>query len=236
MTEALSREHSFEKIWLQRGLTGELEIAVRAYCKEYDIPLQIVPKAKLDRMTRSAHQGIIGQSAISTSMRWEEWLVDLDSDKCSMVLIADQITDVRNLGALCRSAEVFGVRHLLLPKQQSALINQDAVKSSAGAILRIKITKVASLAVAIETLQMRDFLILSAELGQALVCDLDIRPNQRIALILGSEDRGVRPHLSRIADHKISIPQVGKTDSLNVSVAGGILLYALRNKLSAISV
>ncbi len=235
MLDALERGEDFEKIWLQRGITGGLEITIRAYAKAHDIPLSVVPKTKLDRLVRRSgnHQGVVGLIRMVPILSWAEWLADLEEDPKSMVLILDGITDVRNLAALCRSAEVFGARHIVLPQRGGALIHEDTIKASAGAILQLKLTRVSSLAVAVEALQMRDTLILSAELGQQPLHDLDLGNPKRIGLILGAEDKGVRPHLSRIADIRVAIRQVGKLDSLNVAVAGGIFLHSLRNKLAS---
>lgn len=230
--EALKQKVEIEKIWLLQGTTGELEKTLRAYCKKTQTPMSLVPSFKLDRLSAGNHQGVIAQTSLYSYQDFKSWLADLDQDKSSIPVILDGITDVRNLGAICRSAEIFGAKHIILATQQSAIINEEAIKASAGGLLHLNITRVKSLAVAVEELQMIDFRVFASSLQGKDLTKINIESGERIALILGSEESGVRRHLLKISDEHIKIPQVGSLNSLNVSVAAGVILYELRNQIN----
>ena len=147
-----------------------------------------------------------------------------EKGKTPLVLLLDRITDVRNMGAIARSAEVLGADLIILPSRESALINADAVKTSAGAIMNIPLSRSSSLGGAIRHLQESGLAVYAAD-HQSEKVVTDIAFQGPSAIILGSEGQGVHPSLIGKADGTFAIPQVGQTESLNVSVAAGIVLY-----------
>ena len=216
---------SFEQILLQKGIDRETADTVKALAREKRIPVNIAPIHKLNRVTRKNHQGVIGFTS------WVEY-VDVDAviqgcferAKTPLVLILDRITDVRNMGAIARSAEVLGADLIILPTRESAMINADAVKTSAGGIMHIPLSRSANLEGAVRHLQSSGISVYAADhKSEKLVSDLAFEGP--CAIIMGSEGQGVDPRLIKAANETFSIPQVGRTESLNVSVASGIVLY-----------
>jgi len=223
--EALKEGQEISKVWLQQGTRGDLEKELRKICRERNIPLSYVPKTKLDKLVKGNHQGI---AALVSPMDFTE-LEDLiphlfDQGETPLLVVLDGITDVRNLGAIARSAEVLGAHGLVLPADHSAPVNEEAVKSSAGALLRIPVCRVKSLASALDLLSSSGIHLAAADLGAETSLDsLDL--TEPLAFLLGSEGEGLSRHSLDRADHRFIIPQSGLTDSLNVSVSCGIMLY-----------
>jgi 23S rRNA (guanosine2251-2'-O)-methyltransferase len=216
---------TFEQILLQKGISREVSDEIRELAKAHRIPVNIVPIFKLNRVTRKNHQGVIAFTA------WVEY-VDVDTviqgcyerGKTPLVVLLDRITDVRNMGAIARSAEVLGADLIILPNKESALINADAVKTSAGAIMKIPLSRSNSLGGAIRHLQESGLKVFAADhRSETTLYDLSFEGPA--AIVLGSEGKGVHPGLIERADASFAIPQIGDTESLNVSVAAGIVLY-----------
>ncbi|GIV32217.1 MAG: 23S rRNA (guanosine(2251)-2'-O)-methyltransferase RlmB [Saprospiraceae bacterium] len=232
--EALDAGHSIDKVYLQRGSRGEFEKELRKRCQQRHIPLQYVPKEKLDRFTKSNHQGVVAMLALVPYYRLSDVVQNLfEQGRQPLLLVLDGVTDVRNFGAIARSAEVFGAQALVVPRSGSALINADAVKASAGALLRLHICREHSLVQAIDYLQQSGIQVFASDLqAESLIFELDLRGP--VAFVVGAEDTGVQPALLEAADRRFRIPQQGQTDSLNVSVAAGVMLYeASRQRLLA---
>jgi len=231
VVDAIHSGSNFDKIFIQRGTVGDFEKEVRHLCREHEIPLQYVPKEKLSKITGGNHQGIIGYLALLTYYRLED-VVPMIYEKGEMplILILDRVTDVRNLGAIARSAEVCGVHALVVPKTGSALINADALKTSAGALTRLTVCREGSLVSSVEFLQNAGVQVFASRLRATKpIFELDF--TAPVAIIVGSEDEGVSPALLKRANEQFIIPQKGETDSFNVSVASGIMLYeALRQR------
>lgn len=213
---------------------GDFEKEVRFLCREHDIPLQYVPKEKLSKITGGNHQGIIGYLALLTYYRLEDVVPMIyEKGEIPLILILDRVTDVRNLGAIARSAEVCGAHALVVPKTGSALINSDALKTSAGALTRLTVCRENSLVSTVESLQNAGVQVFASDLNaEKKIFDIDF--TAPLALIIGSEDEGVAPALLQRVNERFIIPQKGETDSFNVSVAAGIMLYeALRQRLGS---
>ncbi len=231
VTEAIRSGSHFDKIFIQRGTVGDFEKEMRHLCREHEIPLQYVPKEKLSKITGGNHQGIIGYLALLTYYRLEDVVpMVYEKGETPLILLLDRITDVRNLGAIARSAEVCGAHALVVPKAGSALINADALKTSAGALTRLTVCREGSLVAAIEYLQNAGIQVFASDLrSEKPISDLDF--TGPVALVVGSEDEGVAPALLKRANERFIIPQQGGTDSFNVSVASGIMLYeAIRQR------
>ncbi len=225
LLEAVDSGKNIEKVMVQRGLNPDTLQKVLPLLKRHEIPFQFVPKAKLDRVTPKNHQGII---AFISPVEFQdlEWLVPgiYEKGEVPLILILDRITDVRNFGAICRSAECAGVHAVVIPVKGAALINEDAIKTSAGAILRLPICRVPSLKDAVKYLNGSGFQsIVCDEKGKETYYDCDM--SVPVAIIMGSEEDGISKNISEVANRSATIPMQGKTESLNVSVATSILLF-----------
>jgi len=227
VVDALKQDKNLERVYIQDSISGEFEKEVRALCKQRNIPLNRIPKAKLDREVKGNHQGIY---ALATQINYLVLPQLIDNLKAGgknpVILLLDGVQDVRNLGAIARSAEVFGVNALVIPSKKMAALNEVAIKTSAGALLHLPTSRVKNLQLALDYLGANGFIALGAEAeGGDVLADIDL--NQPLALIIGAEGKGIDRHLKIYCDHLFSIPQVGKIQSLNVSVAAGIILYEI---------
>lgn len=232
VVEAIEAGQTIEKVLLQQGTRGELEKTLRHLCKEHGIPMQYVPKEKLNYMVKGNHQGVIALIAPLSYADLDQILAKLaEEGKPALLVLLDGITDVRNFGAIARSAEICGADAIVLPMQGGAALNAEAIKTSAGALARIPVCRESSLLTAIDLIKSYGIQVLASNLEKSKpVYEVDLtKPS---ALILGSEGKGVQPPLLRAADQLLRIPQIGLTDSFNVSVAAGIMLYeAVRQRL-----
>lgn len=230
--EALRDNKEVSKIWLQQGTRGELEKEVRRLSKERKIPISYVPKIKLDKMVKGNHQGIAALLSPMSFVDLEDLIPHVfEKGNPPLFVVLDGITDVRNLGAIARSAEVLGADGIIFSSENSGQINEEAVKSSAGALMRIPVCRVKSLVKALEYLSSSGVFLLAADLnGKKPVYSLDL--TEPIAILLGSEGAGLSVSSLERADEKFIIPQFGETDSLNVSVSCGIILYEVTRQRS----
>lgn len=231
--EALESDKDVDKVLILNSIRGPFEKEIRKLCKLRNIPIQYVPNAKLDKFTRKNHQGIVAFGSLIVYQKIENIVPLLfEEGKLPLLLILDGITDVRNFGAISRSAEVFGAHAIVIGEKKSARINHEAFKTSAGAILKIPICREKSLPSTIDFLRNSGFQIFATDLNTDLfIGDIDF--NNPCAIIIGSEGEGVSKSLLDRCDQSFKIPQKGETDSLNVSVASGVILYEIlkqRNK------
>jgi 23S rRNA (guanosine2251-2'-O)-methyltransferase len=234
VVEAIQSGVAFDKLILQQGVRGDFEKEIRQLSREFDIPLQVAPKERLRKWTTANHQGIIGLQSLISYQSLEQLLPYLyERSEMPLLVILDGVTDVRNLGAIARSAECVGAHGIIIPKKGSALINGEAIKTSAGALNRISVCRESSLINAIELLQQSGLRVLVSDLqAEKPIYKLDMRGP--VALVVGSEDTGISQGVADRADERFIIPQQGDTDSFNVSVAAGIMLYeVLRQRLTA---
>jgi len=223
--EAVKAGKSIDKVMLQQGIRGEYEKELRFICKQNDVQLQVVPKERLNRFINGNHQGVIGFISLIEYQSIENVLpLVYEQSETPLFLILDGVTDVRNFGAIARSAEIAGVHAIIIPQKGAALINADAIKTSAGALTKIPVCRENSLVNTIEFLQSSGVQVFASSLeAEGLIQNLDFKIP--VALIIGSEDLGVQQSIMRKADKTFIIPQVGTSDSFNVSVATGIMLY-----------
>ena len=233
VADAIRAGKPFEKVMMQQGMRGEAEIEIRQLTKAASIPLSIVPREKLSKMALGGnHQGILGFLTLVEYQRLDEILPFVfEKGETPLILLLDGVTDVRNFGAIARSAEVMGVHAIVVPMQGSALLNGDAMKASAGALSRVAICREKTLSATLDLLAMSGVRVVASDLrAEKKVFEVDF--TQPTAILMGSEDVGVSSALLRRADETFIIPQIGRTDSLNVSVATGIILYeALRQRI-----
>jgi len=226
VVEALDNNLQIEKVFLQNNLHGEFEVLIRNKCKERDIPLTKVPSRKLNDLSKSNnHQGVLAYISPVAYTKVDQLIPKLfDEGKVPLIIVLDGVTDVRNMGAIARCAKVFGAHGIVVPSKGSARISDEMVKSSSGAILDVPICRENSLPVALETMQMLGLSVYATDVNATkTIAEQDLK--SPIAIILGSEDLGVSKKAIQIADDSIKIPQVDRFDSLNVSVASGIILY-----------
>ena len=232
--EAIKSGETIDKIFIQQGLSGSLVRELEELIKAQNIHISYVPVEKLNRLNKKNHQGVIATVSPVKFMELETLVSKATSEnRKALFLLLDQISDVRNLGAIIRTAECAGVDGIILPAQGSAPINADTVKTSAGAIFNIPLVKVSHLKDAVYYLHGSGVQVVGAtEKTNQSLYDIDF--NSPTALIMGSEDKGISPSLLKIVDQKAKIPLLGSTDSLNVSVACGISLYEIvrQRKLS----
>ncbi|HKM93721.1 MAG TPA: 23S rRNA (guanosine(2251)-2'-O)-methyltransferase RlmB [Prolixibacteraceae bacterium] len=223
--EAILSGKTIDKLLIKKGLQGELFKELELLIKEYGIHYQSVPEPKLNRVTRKNHQGVIAFISPVPFYDLDEIIVStFERGESPFFLYLDQVTDVRNFGAIVRSAECAGVHAVIVPEKGAAQINADAVKTSAGALHLVPVCKVKSGFAALRKLQESGIKVFAAtEKANSLYHQLDYK--MPCALIVGSEDTGIAPELLRVADELVKIPVMGKIESLNVSVATGVLLF-----------
>lgn len=228
--ETVQRDIPVDKVLIQIGVKGEFEKQLRKACKEKNIHLATVPKEKLNQYFRGNHQGVLAFTSLVQYYRIEDILPRAYEDAVDpLIVILDGITDVRNFGAIARSCEVLGAHAIVISRKGGVTINEDAVKTSAGALLRIPICRENSLGDVVEFLQDSGLTIYTTSLDSSNTIDsCDFK--KPIAIVMGSEGRGVNPDLRMRLKNDFSIPQVGSIDSLNVSVATGIILYEIQRQ------
>lgn len=225
--EMFNSNVQIDKIWIDRKMTGEYEKQIRKLAKSKIIPLVKVPIQKLNTIIKANHQGILAFTTPVKYQDFDELVSDaLDFEQNPVVLILDRITDVRNIGAIARSAHWFGVSAIVYSIKNAAPLNADAIKTSAGSLLHIPVARVSSIMHALLKLQEKGFHIAATGMrGDSLMGE--IKHSHPLAVVLGSEETGVSREVFRMADSVMTIPGTGNTDSLNVSVSAGVLLYEI---------
>ncbi|WP_439132545.1 23S rRNA (guanosine(2251)-2'-O)-methyltransferase RlmB [Polaribacter sp.] len=224
--EAIESGSSINKIYLQKGLRGNLFYELDKVIKQNKIATSTVPVEKLNRLSKNNnHQGAVAQISPIEFFDLEELLEKtLESDKTPLFLILDQLSDVRNFGAIIRTAECTGVNGIIIQKNGSAPVNAETIKTSAGAAFKVPICKVDHIKDALFLLQASNIKTVAAtEKTENSIYDINF--NQPLAIIMGSEHRGVNPSVLKMVDYKAKLPLFGEIASLNVSVACGAFLY-----------
>jgi 23S rRNA (guanosine2251-2'-O)-methyltransferase len=223
--EAIQSGKAVDKVFIQKEVSGELMKDLMKVMKRADVNFSYVPVEKLNRLTPNNHQGAV--ASISPIAFYDlETLVEkvTAAKKTPLFLILDQISDARNFGAIIRTAECTGVDGIIVQKAGSAPVNGDTVKTSAGAVFNIPICKVEHIKDAIFFLQGSGIKTVAAtEKTEESIYDIAL--NEPVAIIMGSEDRGINPSVLKIVDEKAKLPMFGTIGSLNVSVACGAFLY-----------
>lgn len=228
VVEAIDSGQPIDKVLIDRQ--ANLNEVIEK-CQKLEIPVQKVPKEKLDKFGAN-HQGIAAFRSQVEYTSIEDLVPHLfDQGIVPLLMMLDRVTDVGNFGAISRSVEVLGADGLVFPAKETAQLNADAVKRSSGALLRIPLCRVRDLISAVRFLKESGVTVIAAD-GRGTTPLQEVDFKQPMAIIMGSEGQGVAPELLRIADHIVVIPQAGEMDSLNVSVAAGIMLYeAQRQRL-----
>jgi len=223
--ESIKSGKEFDKLFIQKGMRGEHLSELFTLLRENEVPFVHVPIEKLNRLTRKNHQGIVGfVSAIAFQPIEEVVQMIFEKGETPLILILDGVTDVRNFGAIARTAEVAGVHGILFPTQGSAQVNADAMKTSAGALNNIPVCRSKNLSQSIDYLKNCGLKLIGAT-EKATTSMYNVSLVEPTAIIMGSEDEGISPAYLKKCDHQVSIPMKGQTASLNVSVASAIMIY-----------
>ena len=227
---AMQTGKQLERIYLQATVHGEVIDTIRRLAEEYQVPINKVPVEKLNNFNVSNHEGCI---ALIAKVQYQN-LQDIisfvvDKGEVPLFLILDGITDVRNIGGIARSAFCFGVHAIIIPDKGVGALNEDAVLTSAGALEKMAICRVNSLVKAVEELHLNGIRVFaSAMKAPKNLYDMDLATP--CAIVMGGEEKGVYPALLKICDESFNIPMAADFDSLNVSVATGIILYEVRKQ------
>ncbi len=230
--EAIHAGKEIDKIFIRQGAKSELANELFGLIRKEKIPYQFVPVQRLNRITQKNHQGVIAFLSLISYYTVEQILPGIyELGENPFILVLDQISDVRNFGAIIRTAECAGVHAVVIPKKGSAQINPDAVKTSAGALLTMPVCRNKELSEAVKFMKDSGLHIVAAT-EKAKSIYFKARFDTPLAIILGSEEKGISEKLLELADEKIKIPLKGKIESLNVSVTAGILIYeAIRQRI-----
>ena len=223
--ESINSGKELDKLLIQKGLSNELIKELVKTARDHGIPFTQVPIEKLNRITRKNHQGAI---AFLSAVRYASLdnIVDetFQKGKEPFFIILDRVTDVRNFGAIARTAECAGLDAIIIPSRGSAAINSDAMKTSAGALNYIPVCRVENLKSTINYLKESGIQIIACtEKTDQSVYDVNF--NQPVAILLGSEEDGISPEYLKMADQRGKIPMQGNIDSLNVSVSAAVAIY-----------
>ena len=223
--EAIKEGKEIDKVILQKGSTGELFKELFHLIRERNIPFQYVPLERLNRYTRGNHQGAICfMSSVVYQSIFDILPTLYEEGKVPFLLLLDKITDVRNMGAIARSAECAGVDAIIVPAKNSSQLNEDAIKTSAGALHKIPICRHNNLQEIVEYLKQSGIkTIACTEKANNNFFQTDF--TNPIYIIMGNEYEGISPEILTLCDESVKIPMVGTIASLNVSVATGIILF-----------
>jgi len=229
--EAIHAQKDIDKILLDKDVKNELTKELLALAKAERIPVVRVPDAKLNRITRKNHQGVIAYMSAIQYASLDNVIEECYSQGAApLILLLDRITDVRNFGAIARTAECAGVHAIVIPEKGSAQINSDAVKTSAGALSHLPVCRVKNLYYTVKDLQKMGLQVVSvSEKTENLMYEADF--TVPTVLIMGSEEDGISQELLGLSDTMVKIPMAGNIESLNVSVSAGVVIYeAIRQR------
>lgn len=231
--EAVREGKEIEKIFIQRGLNNPLMSELKKQLKDSDVFFNDVPAEKLNRLTQKNHQGVVAFLSSIVYYKIEELLPAIfERGEVPLIILLDRVTDVRNMGAVARTAECAGAQAIITPTRGGALINSDAIKASAGALHRVPVCREDNLKLTLEYLSASGLQIIACtEKTEQLIYAADLKVP--CVIIMGSEENGISGEYLKRADSLVKIPLHGKISSLNVSVATAVILYeALRQRMS----
>ena len=231
--EAIQSGKEIDKLLIKKDINGELISELFALVKEMHIPVQRVPIEKINRITRKNHQGVIAFLSAVTYYKLDDVVpVFYEEGLNPFVVVLDGITDVRNFGAIARTCDCAGVNAIVIPEKNSVSVNADAVKTSAGALNYVPVCREKNLVNAVKTLHNSGYKVIGAS-EKSSVNYTKVDYTGPVALILGAEDKGISKDLLKLCDNFVSIPECGNINSLNVSVAGGVMMYeVVRQRLN----
>ncbi len=224
VVEAIEARREIEKLYIRKGAEGQLMNELRDLCLRHRVRVQEVPVEKLNRLVRGNHQGVVAQIAAIAYVQLEDILERVPDDETPLVVVFDGVTDVRNFGAIARSAECAGAHGLIAPLKNSAPVNAEAIRASAGALTTIPVCRVGSIRNTLKALQAEGFQVVAAtEKSRKLLYDADLR--RPTALVMGAEETGISKEVLKLCDEQLAIPLIGRIESLNVSAAAAVMLF-----------
>lgn len=223
--EAVNANRPIDKVLFRKGLHNELFHQLYAQIKRKEIPFQFVPAEKINRITRKNHQGVLALLSPVDFHKIEDVLPQVyEQGKNPFIIVLDQVTDVRNFGAVIRSAECAGVDAVVIPERGSARVGGDAVKTSAGALFNVPVCRVKDIPATLDYVKRSGLKVVAAtEKSDQVYTETDMAPP--LAIVMGSEEKGISPRILKKCDALTRIPVMGKIKSLNVAVACSIILY-----------
>ena len=231
--EAIESGKQVDKVLMKKDLGGELARELLSVTREYNVPVQRVPVERINKVTRKNHQGVIAFMAAVDYYHVDDIVPALyDEGINPLVVVLDGVTDVRNFGAIARTCECAGVNCIVIPERNSVSVNADAVKTSAGALNYLPVCRERNLVKAVQYLRDSGFKVI----GASEKTDLNYTKADftgPVAIVLGAEDTGISTDVLKLCDTLVAIPEFGQINSLNVSVAGGIMIYeVVRQRLN----
>lgn len=231
--EAIESGKQVDKVLMKKDLGGELARELLSVTREYNVPVQRVPVERINKVTRKNHQGVIAFMAAMDYYHVDDIVPALyDEGINPLVVVLDGVTDVRNFGAIARTCECAGVNCIVIPERNSVSVNADAVKTSAGALNYLPVCRERNLVKAVQYLRDSGFKVM----GASEKTDLNYTKADftgPVAIVLGAEDTGISTDVLKLCDTLVAIPEFGQINSLNVSVAGGIMIYeVVRQRLN----
>ena len=223
--DALQTGTQLDKIYLDTKVVGDEILQIKKLAAQNAVPISYVPVAKLNGFNVTNHEGIVAQIAQVQYLDLQDTISFItESGEVPLFLILDGITDIRNIGGIARTAYCTGVNAIIIPDKGVGALNEDAMLTSAGALEKIAICRVNSLMKAVDELHLNGIKVYATEMkAEKNFSDIDF--SEPCAIVMGSEEKGIYPALLKICDEKIKIPMAGGFESLNVSVATGIILY-----------
>lgn len=233
MIEALQNGVQLDKIYLDTKAIGDEILQVKKLATQQTVPVSYVPVAKLNGFNITDHEGVIAQIAKVQYQNLQDIISFVtESGEAPLFLILDGITDIRNIGGIARTAYCTGVHAIIIPDKGVGALNEDALLTSAGALEKIPICRVNSLMKAVDEFHLNGIKVYATEMkAEKRFSDIDF--TEPCAIVIGSEEKGISPPLLKICDEKIKIPMAGRFESLNVSVATGIILYeAMKQRIN----
>jgi 23S rRNA (guanosine2251-2'-O)-methyltransferase len=232
VTEALSSGKQLERIYLQNTASGVEVENIKRLAADHQVPVNKVPVEKLNGFNITNHEGCVGLIAKIQYQDLQQVIsFVVEKGDTPLFLILDSITDIRNIGGIARTALCTGVQAIIIPDKGVGALNEDAIQASAGALEQIAVCRVNSLMKAVDDLHLNGIKVYATDMtASKKVYDIDF--SEPCAIVMGSEDKGIYPALMKICDDAVSIPMVGNFESLNVSVATGMILYeAMKQRL-----
>ena len=222
--EVIESGKQIEKLYVKKGAEGQLMNDFKDLCYRAHVRYQEVPVEKLNRLTRGNHQGVVAQMAAIDYVALEDILERVPEDETPLSVLFDSVTDVRNFGAIARSAECAGAHGLIVPLKNSAPVNSEAIRSSAGALTRIPVHRAGSLRNTLKALAAEGMQIVAAtEKSRKLLYDADL--TKPTVIVMGNEEKGVSKEIMKLCDEQLAIPMIGAIESLNVSAAAAVMLF-----------
>lgn len=228
---AIKNAEALDRIFVQSDLAASKISEIKALAAKHTVPISFVPVQKLNSFNVTDHEGIIAQKSKVQYHDLQEIIsFVVEQGETPLFIILDGVTDIRNIGGIARTAYCCGVHALIIPDKGVGSLNEDAILTSAGALEKIPVCRVNSLMKAVDELHLNGIKVFASEMTASTKLH-DLNLNEPCAIIMGSEEKGIFPALMKISDEKFSIPMKGDFESLNVSVATGMILYeAMRQR------